>query len=105
MPTRRLYIRTVVTTLRYTWDRSKRLRNLAKHGIDLADAARVFEGPTVTAEDDRAPYGERRFQTLGLLGPFVVTVVHTEREGTLRIISMRKATRNETKHFFSQIAD
>ena len=94
-----------MTFPRYTWDRAKRLRNLSKHGIDFADAARVFEGPTVTAEDERASYGERRFQTLGILEQFIVTIVHTEREGATRIISLRKATRNETKHFFSQITD
>ncbi|MFM7627132.1 MAG: BrnT family toxin [Gammaproteobacteria bacterium] len=94
-----------MTTVRYTWDGAKRLRNLSKHGVDFADAARVFDGPTVTAEDDRAPYGERRFQTLGVLDQFIVTIVHTERHGATRIISMRKATRHETRSFFAQITD
>jgi uncharacterized DUF497 family protein len=100
-----LYIQIVTTIPRYTWDGSKRLRNLSKHGVDFAGAARVFEGPTVTAEDERAPYGERRFQTLGILDQFIVTSVHTERDGVTRIISMRKATRHETRHFFAQITD
>jgi len=36
---------------------------------------------------------------------FIVTIVHTERHGATRIISMRKATRHETRSFFAQITD
>lgn len=43
-----------------TWDRSKRLENLAKHGIDLTDLESVFDYPPITDEDDRAAYGEQR---------------------------------------------
>lgn len=33
--------------MRFTWDESKRQINLSKHGLDFADAARVFDGPLV----------------------------------------------------------
>ena len=49
------------------WDEAKRRANLPKHGIDFADAERIFRGFTLTAEDTREAYGERRFLTLGLL--------------------------------------
>ena len=65
---------------------------LRKHGIDFADAERMFRGFTLTAEDDREPYGEQRFLTLGMLEDQVVSVAHTERGGRIRIISIRKAT-------------
>jgi uncharacterized DUF497 family protein len=51
----------------FTWDETKRRANIRKHGIDFADAPKIFEGLTFTAEDDRETYGERRFLTLGLL--------------------------------------
>ena len=89
----------------FGWDESKRLKNLQKHGVDFADAPLLFEGYTVTAEDDRARYGEQRFLTLGLLYGVVVSVAHTERHGSIRIISMRKATRHESRFYFSQVPD
>jgi len=51
-----------------SWDEAKRRQNRHKHKLDFADAARVFEGPTLTTEDDRYHYGEQRLNTLGLLG-------------------------------------
>jgi hypothetical protein len=53
---------------------------------------RVFDGATYTFEDDRFSYGEQRFVTLGLLAGVPVSVVQTENEHEIRIISFRKAT-------------
>jgi uncharacterized protein len=87
----------------YTWDEAKRRSNLRKHGIDFADAERIFRGFTLTAEDMREGYGERRFLTLGVLENQVVSVAHTERGDDIRLISIRKATKRETRFYFSQI--
>ncbi len=65
----------------------------------------VFDGETVTIEDDRFAYGEQRFVTLGLLQGRVVAVVHTERADHIRIISARKATKYEQRSYFEQIAN
>jgi hypothetical protein len=89
----------------FAWDEAKRRLNLRKHGIDFADADKIFQGLTFTAEDDRETYGERRFLTLGLLDDQVVSVTHTERGEEIRIISIRKATTHEARFYFSQIAD
>jgi hypothetical protein len=89
----------------FTWDEAKRRANLRKHGIDFADAPKIFEGLTFTADDDREPYGENRFLTLGLLEEQVVSVAHTERGDEIRIISIRKATKHETRYYFSQITN
>ena len=51
----------------FDWDDNKRLANVQNHMIDFADAVVVFDGDTVTVEDDRFDYGEQRFITLGLL--------------------------------------
>ncbi len=87
----------------FTWDEAKRRENLAKHGIDFADAGTIFAGYTVTAEDTREGYGEQRFLTLGLLQAEVVSVTHTPRKNDDRVISIRKATKHETRFYYSQI--
>jgi uncharacterized protein (DUF4415 family) len=50
----------------FEWDDDKRLLNLSKHGIDFADAERIFAGFTLTAEDRSDDYREQHFLTLGL---------------------------------------
>ena len=87
-----------------TWDESKRKANLKKHAIDFLDAEAIFDGPTVTAEDTRASYGEQRLVTLGLLNGVVVSMTYTERKDDMRIISIRKARKHETRFYFSQIS-
>jgi len=87
----------------FVWDEAKRRLNLRKHGIDFADAEKIFRGVTFTAEDTREDYGEQRFLTLGLLEDQVVSVAHTEQGGEIRIISIRKATKHEARFYFSQI--
>jgi uncharacterized DUF497 family protein len=89
----------------FEWDESKRKVNIRKHGIDFVDAQSIFEGLTVTVEDTRFDYGETRYITLGFLRGHVLVVAHTERGEKIRIISARKATKNEAKIYFDQIAD
>ena len=89
--------------MEFTWSESKRKLNLKNHGLDFVDAPRVFEGVTFTYEDDRFPYGEQRFVTLGLLAGIPVSIVHTESEHEIRIISFRKASQRETQIYFHEI--
>ena len=86
--------------MRFTWTESKRRSNLAKHGLDFADAKKVFAGPMVLFEDRRTDYGEQRMIGIGLLGALVVLVVHVESDETIHVISMRKATHNETNLYY-----
>jgi len=85
------------------WHEIKRQSNLKKHGLDFADAAQVFSGPTLTVEDVSADYGEQRFNTLGLLGVTVVCICHTETDDEIRMISMRKAENHEIEQLFSYL--
>jgi uncharacterized DUF497 family protein len=87
-------------TIRFEWDEAKRKSNLRRHGIDFVGCEAVFEAYTLTVEDTRFDYGERRFVTLGLLEGRVVAVVHTESALKIRIISIRKATRHEQEAYF-----
>jgi uncharacterized DUF497 family protein len=91
--------------MNFEWDNTKRKSNIEKHGIDFIDAPIIFSGYTLTIEDNRYDYGEERFVTFGILDSRVVAVVHTETENLIRIISIRKATKNEEKEYFSQISD
>ena len=76
---------------------------MTKHGLDFADAERVFAGPIFTFEDDREDYGEQRWVTLGLLSAQVVVIVHTETEEEIRVISMREADKDEQLLFFTNL--
>ena len=91
--------------MEFTWSKAKCATNLKAHGLDFRDAPRVFEGLTFTFEDDRFSYGEQRFVTLGLLAGIPVSIVHTESEHEIRIISFRKATQREAQIYFNQIQD
>ena len=91
--------------MEFTWSERKRSLNLKQHGIDFLDVVAVFEGLTFTYEDDRFSYREQRFVTLGLLAGVPVSIVHTETEHEIRIISFRQATRRETQLFFNAIKD
>ena len=90
-------------SIRFTWDEVKRDANLRDHGLDFFDAREVFSGPTFTFEDARFSYGEQRFVTLGVLRGLVVSIIHAETARMIRIISFRKATKNEQAIFFRQI--
>ena len=91
--------------MEFTWSEAKRAANLKAHGLDFVDALSVFEGATFTFEDTRFSYAEQRFVTLGLLAGVPVSVVHTETEYEIRIISFRKATSREAAIFFNEIQD
>ena len=86
--------------MKIVWDEPKRLANLKKHGLDFADAEKVFAGPMVLIEDNREHYGEQRMIGIGLLDCLVVLIVHVETDETIRIISMRKADSDETDLFY-----
>jgi Uncharacterized protein conserved in bacteria len=89
--------------MRFVWDETKRKNNIKKHGLDFSGAQKVFSGPTFTFEDKRFDYDEQRFITMGLLDIIVVIIAHTETEREMRIISMRKATKDEQKIFFENL--
>lgn len=89
----------------YEWDERKRRANVKKHGIDFIDVPQVFDGDVVLLPDERFDYGETRFIGIGILKSQVVVVAYTERDENIRIISARKATKNEQIYYFQQIAN
>jgi len=86
--------------LTFEWDGEKRLANLRKHGVEFADAATAFDDDQAITVRDEDSEGEERFVTLAndALGRLLV-IVFTWREERIRLISARKATRRERKHY------
>ena len=78
------------------WDETKRVVNLAKHGLDFADASEVLNSryrlDIATVRDNEARVQSISY-TLGFLA--VLTVVHTQRDVATRIISFRRASSKE----------
>ena len=90
--------------MRYSYDPKKRTANLKKHGYDFEDAPKVIESDlAVTFEDRRFAYDEQRFITLGLLREDVVVISTAETDEEIRLISMRKAERNEQEIYYSNL--
>jgi len=81
-----------------SFDRGKRDATLRARGLDFADAGRIFEGRTLTVSDDRRDYGEVRLVTYGWIDETAVAMVWTKRNGTMRVISMRRMHQWEIVH-------
>jgi uncharacterized DUF497 family protein len=85
----------------FEWDESKRQANLAKHHIDFRDAKRVFDGPVFERIDRRR--GEDRIFAIGLMEDIEIVVVYVMRGKRRRIISARRAHRNERQEYTSRL--
>ena len=81
--------------MQFEWNEEKRTQNYEKHGVDLLEAAFIFEGNTLTREDNRHDYGETRMISLGLVDDVPYIVVHTERDGKTRLISAWKGGKKD----------
>ena len=87
--------------MNFEWDPDKADRNLSKHGVSFAEASTTFGDPlSVTISDPLHSEAEERFVLFGMsdLGR-LLAVVHTDREGTTRIISARLMTRHEREQY------
>jgi uncharacterized protein len=89
----------------WTWTDKKNRINKREHGLSFETAKLVFDDPLAFSRTDPHPDGDR-WQTVGLVGPVVLFVVHTLPEPDLaaghevgRIISARKATAHERRAY------
>ncbi len=86
--------------LDFDWDPAKRVTNLQKHGVDFARATVVFRDSQVVDEDSTRPeHGEIRRKAIGRVGSQLLCVIYTDRDGVRRIISARRAKRNERERY------
>jgi uncharacterized protein len=87
----------------FEWDEGKRETNLAKHHVDFQDAIRVFDGPVFERKDSRR--GEDRLVAIGLVEGVELVVVYATRGKARRIISARRAHRNERQDYANHLKD
>src|SRR5689334_22432137 len=79
----------------FEWDSAKQALNLKKHGVDFEDAIGIWEGPVLEWPDTRHDYGEDRFIATGEVDGRVLLIVYTPRGEARRMISARRASRDE----------
>lgn len=85
----------------FEWDPGKARQNRRKHRVSFQEAATVFGDPlAVTYADPDHSVSEQRFITVGLSSAGrVLIVAHADRDENIRIISARKTTQRERKHY------
>jgi uncharacterized DUF497 family protein len=86
----------------FEWDEVKAESNLRKHGISFDDAIEVFYDPYAVFEQNRVVDGELRWQAIGMAEDLVMlqvahAVIERDVDEVFRIISARRATRNERR--------
>ncbi len=87
--------------MEFEWDEDKRFANLSKHGIDFADALAMWENAVIDPAAERIVSGELRLLALGTIGQgeTIVAVVYTERGAARRLISARRARKDERQDY------
>ena len=102
--------------MHYEWDGEKNRLNQKKHGISFEVAALVFEDENCLVRLDHPDNtGEQRWHAIGAVSPragtaavlFVVHVYREEIDGKeiTRIISARRADKNEVRRYQEQEMD
>jgi uncharacterized DUF497 family protein len=90
--------------IEFEWDDNKALKNLEKHGVSFEEASSVFydEFAVQFYDSGHSELEEDRFLILGVSNESrMLMICHCERQSgnALRIISARKATKNERKFY------
>ncbi len=89
--------------IKVEWDNAKAAANFRKHGISFEEAAFAIDDPLIVEEfDDKEDYGEDRTIAHAMGKTEILTIVYTERGDSFRIISARRATRNEQNHYYRE---
>ena len=90
--------------MRFEWSAEKAAANLAKHKVSVTEACTVFGDPlAVTIDDPDSSTNENRLLTKGISQRWrLLVVAHTYEEGVIRIISARRATKNERRQYESE---
>lgn len=92
--------------MHFEWDEDKNRKNVRKHGISFRDAVFAFADPyALNIPDDEHCNGEDRWVLLGMIADGrLLLVVHTDpRDGVIRLISARSATRNERAAYAARL--
>ena len=87
--------------LAFEWDEAKARENLKKHKVGFDEGKTIFNDPfLLTFPDIDTSDAEERYVNIGLsVRDRVLVLFHTERQGRIRIISCRKASARERRHY------
>ncbi|MCY0092757.1 BrnT family toxin [Hoeflea ulvae] len=85
--------------MEFEWDETKRAEIYKKHGVDLLEAALIFENEVLEKEDTREDYGERRLIALGMVDNQIYIVVYTKRDAIYRLITAWKGGRRDREEY------
>ena len=85
--------------MEFEWDEDKNQANVLKHGINFREAITIFNGRVVEYTSTKRDYGEVRTLAIGELDGKIIVVIYTIRHGIYRIISSRRASRDERRAY------
>ena len=87
--------------LTFEWDEVKEKENLRKHKVDFNEGKTIFNDPfLLTFPDIDASESEERYVNIGVSAKDrILVLIHTERQGKIRIINCRKATARERRDY------
>ena len=87
--------------LLFEWDEVKARENLKRHKVPFDEGKTIFNDPfLLTYPDIDSSEVEERYINIGLSTKNrVLVLIHTERQSKIRIISCRKATARERRHY------
>jgi uncharacterized DUF497 family protein len=86
----------------FEWDPAKAKTNLRKHRVTFDYATRVFlDQNRIERPDEGNQEGEERWLVIGRVAEFVLVVVYASRSDRIRIISARRAERNELIEYWN----
>lgn len=88
--------------MEYEWDEGKAATNIGKHGVSFQAAVSFDWSTALVKEDDRKPYGEKRYKAAGYIENRLHIMVFTVRKTTVRLISLRRANRREVAYYHEQ---
>ncbi|NKB65781.1 MAG: BrnT family toxin [Candidatus Latescibacteria bacterium] len=86
--------------MNFEWDSAKNDANLEKHGIDFHGAQSIWQDVVVTFQSPQSQHGETRFLAIGLYKEREIAVVYTIRADRKRLISARRARKNEREIYW-----
>lgn len=88
-------------TERFEWDLEKARANARRHSVSFAEAVAVFDDPlAVWMSDPEHSHDEERWLLIGSsTRRRLLVITYTQREGAIRLVSARKATRRERRAY------
>jgi uncharacterized protein len=89
--------------MKFEWDENKNKANILKHGISFELAASIFASEYISSPDIRKEYGEVRNINIGkAINELIVVAITTDRKKVIRIISARKANKDERRIYYEK---